>query len=109
VKLEYQLTRWIFLRLVGQYNAVYQDALRDPRTDDPLLLRDPDTGLYAVTRPSTTNDLRMDLLFSFQPNPGTVIFAGYGNSTTEVDSFAFRGLERTSDAFFLKLSYLLRR
>ena len=50
----------------------------------------------------------MDWLFSYQPNPGTVVFAGYGNSLTEPEAFAFAGLHRVSDGFFVKLSYLFR-
>ena len=55
-----------------------------------------------------TNDLRMDWLFSFRPNPGTVVFFGYGSSLTETNAFEFRDLRRVRDGFFVKLSYLLR-
>ena len=44
-------------------------------------------------------------LFSYQPVPGTVIFAGYGNRLLDRDD---GGLRRESDGFFLKLSYLFR-
>jgi hypothetical protein len=37
-----------------------------------------------------------------------VVFAGYGNSLTEGDPLAFRQLRRTTDGFFVKLSYLFR-
>jgi hypothetical protein len=50
----------------------------------------------------------VDWLFSYQPNPGTVIFAGYGSSMTESNAFRFSDLHRTTDGFFAKLSYLLR-
>ncbi len=46
--------------------------------------------------------------FSSQPTPGTVLFAGYGSSLDERDAFAFRRLQRSTDGFFLKFSYLLR-
>jgi hypothetical protein len=40
VKLEYQVTRPIFVRFVGQYDGLKADALRDDsRTDDPILIR----------------------------------------------------------------------
>ena len=45
---------------------------------------------------------------SFTPSPGTVVYAGYGASLTEAEAFAFRGIHRTSDGFFAKVSYLLR-
>ncbi|PYO78612.1 MAG: hypothetical protein DMD67_04640 [Gemmatimonadetes bacterium] len=61
-----------------------------------------------VARASVTNDFRNDVLFSYKPVPGTVLFVGYGASLTEADAFQFRNLSRTDDGFFFKLSYLLR-
>ena len=102
LKLEYQLTRAIFVRYIGQYFAEDQAALLDPRTGQPLLVNG-DTARAIVT-----NDFRNDLLFSYKPTPGTVVFLGYGASLTEADAFRFRNLSRASDGFFLKLSYLFR-
>ncbi len=109
LKVEYQLTRAIFVRLVGQYDANFVDALRDhSRTDDPILIFDAATGTYARAQPVRRNDFRVDWLFSYRPTPGTVFFLGYGSSLDEPDAFRFRRLSRTSDGFFLKLSYLIR-
>jgi hypothetical protein len=47
-------------------------------------------------------------LLSYHPTPGTVLYAGYGTSLTEPDALAFRAFSRTSDGFFVKLSYLFR-
>jgi hypothetical protein len=102
LKVEYQLTRDIFFRYVGQYFAQERDALRDPRTGDPLIV-----GGSAQPRVTDT-DFRNDLLFSYKPTPGTVFFFGYGSSLTEAEPFGFRDLRRTSDGFFLKASYLFR-
>ncbi|MEX0692302.1 MAG: DUF5916 domain-containing protein [Gemmatimonadales bacterium] len=107
LKLEYQLSRPLFVRFVGQYNAQERDALRDPRTDQPLLIAD-GAGGYASMSATATNDLRVDWLVSFRPNPGTVLFAGYGSSLTEADAFAFQQVTRVQDGFFVKLSYLFR-
>jgi hypothetical protein len=52
--------------------------------------------------------LRADFLISYRPSPGTVVFVGYGNSLTESDPLAFQRLRRTTDGFFVKLSYLFR-
>jgi hypothetical protein len=106
LKVEYQATRAIFVRLVSEYQASFRDALRDPRTDQPLL-RATASG-YAPVAESRSNRLRTDLLFSFQPNPGTVFFAGYGQTGVEPDALRFTGLERRADGFFLKASYLFR-
>ena len=102
LKLEYQLTRSIFVRYIGQYFAEDQVALLDPRSGQPLLVNG-DTARAIVT-----NDFRNDVLFSYKPTPGTVVFLGYGASLTEADAFRFRDLSRTADGFFLKLSYLFR-
>jgi len=66
-------------------------------------------GVYELASTSHTRDLRVDWLVSFVPNPGTVIFAGYGASLTEPEAFRFNELQRVRDGFFVKFSYLFRR
>ncbi len=112
VKVEYQLSRSIFLRLVGEYRSTRQDDLRDDsRSDDPLLLLNPATGVFeregALAFHQET--FRGDLLLSILPSPGTVFFAGYGNTLEDPNlDTTPRGLHRVQDAFFLKMSYLFR-
>ena len=109
LKVEYQLTRSVFFRFVGQYDANKRDDLRDnSRTEGPLLYCA--VGLENCSRLSarTYNDFRVDWLFSYRPSPGTVFYAGYGSSLAEPSAFAFRKLERVDDGFFVKLSYLFR-
>ncbi|HVZ47298.1 MAG TPA: DUF5916 domain-containing protein [Gemmatimonadaceae bacterium] len=107
LKVEYQLTRAIFVRAVGEYTASYQDALRDVAgTGDPILVRQGAT--YVRDLGSRSNAFRGDWLFSFVPSPGTVVYAGYGSTMTEPQAFRFRGLTRQDDGFFVKLSYLFR-
>ena len=108
LKIEYQLSRPIFLRMVGQYDIQKQDSLRDDsRTNFPLLIRNA-AGIYQRAVAQSSNHLRVDWLFSYQPIPGTVFFAGYGSGLTETTPFTFRDLRRTDDGFFVKLSYLIR-
>jgi hypothetical protein len=108
-KVEYQLSRAIFFRVVGEYDANLQDALRDDgRTDLPIVIRDPATGTYLPAGRSERNRFRVDWLFSYQPTPGTVVFAGYGSTLTEPEGLRFRALRRDRDGFFLKVSYLFR-
>ena len=102
VKLEYQLSRAIFFRYVGQYFAQDQAALEDPRGGQPIVVGG------APASAVVANAFRNDVLFSYKPIPGTVCFFGYGASLTEPDAFQFRNLRRASDGFFLKLSYLFR-
>jgi hypothetical protein len=107
LKLEYQITRPLFVRLVGQYVQEKTDSLRDDsRTNAPILI--PGPGGLQRAAATESNLLHADLLLGFQPVPGTVIFAGYGNDLTDAGAFSFRDLRRTEDSFFLKLSYLFR-
>jgi hypothetical protein len=94
---------------VGQYDANFTDDLRDnSRTEDPILLYDASTDTYSPALAVTNNNFRIDWLFSYRPNPGTVFFAGYGSTLTEPQSFRFDDLARQDDGFFVKLSYLWR-
>ena len=107
VKMEYQLSRPLFIRLVGQYIQDQTDSLRDDsRTGAPILI----AGPSGITRSaaSATNLFHVDALISYQPIPGTVVFAGYGSNMLDDDAFRFHGLTRTDDALFVKLSYLFR-
>jgi len=103
LKLEYQPTRALFVRVVAEYRSQRQAMLHDARTGEPLLVDE--MPLFA----QSSNGLRVDALFSYEPTPGTVAFFGYGNSMATDRNFSLRGLERTSDGFFLKLAYQIRR
>lgn len=106
---EYQLSRPIFFRLVGQYVAAYTDSLRDDsRTNLPIFYFDPSTGRYTRAATSSANQFQLSGLFSYQPIPGTVAFIGYGNNLVEPTAFQFTTLRRVTDSFFVKFSYLFR-
>ncbi len=107
LKLEYQVARSIFLRAVGEYDLAEHDDLRDEtRTFFPLLIN----GQKASA--SRSGQLHGDYLFSYQPNPGTVLFLGYGSEADSnpdpVERFTWQPLRRASDYFFVKYSYLFR-
>ena len=107
VKLEYQFTRSIFLRMVGEYDLAEHDDLRDEtRTFLPLIIG----GQKALA--SRSAQLHGDWLFSYQPSPGTVLFLGYGSqgnaAPNPLERFNYQPLVRASDYFFVKLSYLFR-
>jgi hypothetical protein len=101
LKVEYQATRAIFLRFVGQYAARRIAALADAQ-GRPILV----DGVMTVA--GTSNDVRVDWLFSYRPSPGTLIYLGYGSSLAEPQAFEFGGLRRTQDGFFGKVSWLFR-
>ena len=118
LKVEYQIARPLFVRVVGQYVTRTQDDLRDDgRTDAPILIRDRATGIYSrdAALGSWSDSFRADWLVSYQPTPGTVIFAGYGSSSSALSDsplghkyLRFDHMDRVNDGFFLKLSYLFR-
>lgn len=107
VKFEYQITRAIFMRLVGEYDLSEHDDLRDEtRTNLPLII---DGELATAVR---SRSLHGDYLFSYQPTPGTVLFLGYGSRADgdpdPLQRFNWQPLRRASDYFFAKASYLFR-
>ena len=103
LKIEYQASRAIFLRFVGQYAAQRRAALADEQ-GRPILRDSVAQGAQA------SNDLRVDWLFSYRPSPGTLVYLGYGSSLAENDAFAFgRDLRRVQDGFFGKVSWLFRQ
>jgi hypothetical protein len=109
LKIEYQLSRPIFLRLVGEYTTERRDALRDDtRTGAPILIFDADANNYVRASAFNHRSFRGDFLFSYQPNPGTVLFAGYGSTLRDPTELGRANLRRSEDGFFLKLSYLFQ-
>ncbi len=109
LSLEYQISRFLFVRLVGQYDSHFRDALRAGDTDEPIVLFDSGTGDWRRSVPVQDNQFTGDVLLSYRPTPGTVLFLGYGSTLHEPDAFRFREMERDEDRFFMKLSYLFRR
>ena len=107
VKLEYQVSQAMFVRVIGEYFADYTSELfDDSRTGLPLLQKVGTAWrhLGAVTN----NGVRGEFLFAYKPTPGTVFYAGYGSQMSEPESFSFRNVTRQNDNFFLKASYLFR-
>ena len=108
LKVEYQLNKSLFLRFVGQYNSSYRDSLRDSSKDGmPIYFKNSDGTFNRASR-QESNSLQTDFLFSYRPTPGTLVFVGYGSSMTEPQRYRFNSLQRKSDGFFIKLSYVYR-
>jgi hypothetical protein len=103
LKVEYQPRRELFFRAIGEYRSDRRAALVDPTTGVPLFVG-------GAAQPMTEfNGLRVDLLASFEPTPGTVAFFGYGSSLETDEEFNWSRLRRMSDGFFVKLAYQVRR
>ncbi len=107
LRTEFQLNRAVFFRFVGQYESRLRDAYRDPRSERPILVKN-SSGTYVRSVRSQTNAIRADWLFSYFPSPGKVVYLGYGASLNEALAFRFREMDRTSDGFFMKVSWLYR-
>lgn len=106
-RLEYQFSRALFLRFVGQLESRDRSALRDPRTEQPLLSRSSD-GTYAVQDARRSLLGRADWLLSYLPSPGTVVFFGYGSALDATPTMRPGDAQRTGDGAFVKVSYLFR-
>ena len=108
LKIEYQLSRPIFLRLVGEYTTERQDALRDDtRTGRPILIYDPGAGTYVRATPSAGDPSAAIFCFPTSPprNGPLCRLRQHPGDPTELGRSRLRRLE---DGFFLKLSYLFQ-
>ncbi|HKK09009.1 MAG TPA: hypothetical protein VKA44_09000, partial [Gemmatimonadota bacterium] len=110
LEVDLQLSRPLFVRYIGQYVAQRRAALEDPRTGAPLAGPGAAPGSYEPAPGTESNTFRNDVLLSYRPSPGTVLFLGYGVLFSQPRAFSLSGpgLDRESDGFFLKLSYLWR-
>jgi hypothetical protein len=90
--------------VIAEYRSERRAALEDPLTGAPVLAGG------TVVGPRESSGLRMDWLASFEPTPGTVAFFGYGSAMTrDEDLYRTTDYRRTSDGFFIKLAYMIRR
>ncbi len=107
--IEYQISRAFQLRIITQYAVNARDSLRDAaRTNLPIVIRDPVTGIYARGAAYDNRLLQASFLFTYLPNPGTVIYVGYGSVNQRPDINGNATLSPVQRDFFVKLSYLWR-
>ena len=107
LRLEYQFSRALFLRFVGQLESRQRSALRDPQSEQALLRRNTN-GSYALQGATKSLLGRVDWLVSYLPSPGTVAYVGYGSALDASETMRPNELKRTSDGAFVKFSYLYR-
>lgn len=111
LRTEYQITRAFAVRALAQYAVEEVDVLQTPdgrpylRDGEPFRVR---RGNRPAWDAPQLNPLRLDLLLSWRPTPGTAAFLGYGREVTDDEAFRFDGLAPRADGLFLKLSYLFR-
>ncbi len=105
--MEYQLSRAFQLRLISQYSINARDSLRDDsRTNLPIVLNNGSGYVRATAYDNRA--LQTNFLFTYLPNPGTVIYLGYGTVDQRPDLLGRANLGAVQSDFFLKLSYLFR-
>jgi hypothetical protein len=107
LRLEYQFSRALFLRFIGQVESRDRSALRDPRTEQPLLRRDA-AGALVIQGARRSLLGRADWLVSYLPSPGTVVFFGYGTAMDASETMRPGDVQRINDGAFVKFSYLYR-
>ena len=107
LRLEYQFSRALFMRFVGQVESRDRSVLRDPRTEQPLLSRS-SNGVYSTQAAKRSLLGRADWLMSYLPSPGTVVYLGYGTALDATSTMRPGDARRTSDGAFAKVSYLFR-
>ncbi len=108
IRAEYQVSRQVFVRVIGEHSVVQQDSLRDDsRTELPVYLRQANGTLRRADAFRRTR-ARLDVLFSYLPSPGTVFYVGYGDQLRADEPTGYRTLRRSADVFFAKVSYLFR-
>ncbi|HYR12524.1 MAG TPA: DUF5916 domain-containing protein, partial [Longimicrobium sp.] len=111
LRAEYQITRAVAVRALAQYAVEEVDVLRTPdgrsylRDGEPFRVRRGNRPAWGAPQ---LNPLRLDLLLSWRPTPGTAAFLGYGREVTDDEAFRFDGFAPRTDGLFLKLSYLFR-
>jgi hypothetical protein len=103
LRIEYQLTRALFVRAIGEYRSERRDALRDPVTEAPLAVGG------VGTLPESGGFFRHEWLISFEPTPGTVAYLGYIGAHESPSATSVRGFRREADGLFLKVAYRFRR
>lgn len=102
LRVQYQFSRAFFARVIGEYKLETRDALRDPSSGFTLV------RYGSLSRPVADGDFRLEFLASYEPSPGTVVYAGWTRLMVGPDEYRFGDLEPVSEGLFLKVSYLFR-
>ncbi|NIP78956.1 MAG: hypothetical protein GWM90_07055 [Gemmatimonadetes bacterium] len=53
-------------------------------------------------------ELQYDLLVSYEPSPGTIVYAGWSRVREGPDTYRFGDMEPVAEGLFVKVSYLFR-
>jgi hypothetical protein len=106
VQAQYQFSRALFARAIGEYASQRRGEVHDPVTGRPLLSCD--DGTCEGVAGSDRHDFSVEGLVGFEPSPGTVFFLGYSRQMRDLAGFRFQDLTTRADGLFVKLSYRFR-
>ncbi len=106
-RLQYQFSRSLFARAIGEYGSQLRGRLLDPVSGRPVSRCEDDS--CSELAGSESNDVSVELLLSYEPTPGTVFFLGYSRRMEDMEAFRFRDVRAQAEGLFMKLSYRFRR
>jgi hypothetical protein len=102
LRLQYQFSKSLLTRVIGQYDLEERVALRHPVTGQPVLVN----GVPQGER--ERGNFTGQALISFEPSPGTIFFVGYSRVMVGPYGLPLDEKDLLQDGFFMKLSYLFR-
>jgi deoxycytidine triphosphate deaminase len=102
LRVQYQFSRSLLARVIGQYDLEKRSALRHPVTGEAVLIN----GVLQEER--ERGNFTGQALLSFEPSPGTIFFIGYSRVMDGPYGFPLDQKDLRQDGFFMKLSYLFR-
>jgi hypothetical protein len=102
VRTQYKFSRSLVFRAVVQYSLEESDALRDPATEQPILI---DGVLQGAAE---SGRFESQFLLKYEPSPGTVFFVGYNRLMRGLANVRLSQMELVGEGLFVKASYLFR-
>jgi hypothetical protein len=102
LRVQYQFSKSVFARAVGQYELAKSQALTDPTTGRPLLVDG------ALVPAESTGNFQGQFLVQYEPSPGTIFYVGFTRMMEGRRTLSLDRLDPTQEGLFVKLSYLFR-
>ena len=106
IRAQYQFSKALFLRSIFEYSHRDQEPLLNPVSGLPLESCIGDTcsalsGAHGL-------DIHVEVLLSYEPSPGTVMYVGYTREMEDSAAFRFQRVSPQADGLFAKVSYRFR-
>ncbi len=108
LRAQYQFSRALFLRAIGEYGSQERRPLLAPDDGVPLVYCSAPENCSALGG-SESHDFSLEALVGYEPTPGTVVYLGYTRLMEDTQAFRFRDVRPEADGLFAKLSYRFRR